>query len=44
MGKKFLGTIRSSVFIDNGKIKKIWSKVRVNDHAKEVFNFVSSYK
>ena len=44
MGKKFLGTIRSSVFIDNGKIKKIWSKVRVNDHAKEVFNFVCSYK
>ncbi len=44
MGKKFLGTIRSSVFIDNGKIRKIWSKVRVNDHAKEVFNFVSSYK
>ena len=44
MGKKFLGTIRSSVFIDNGKIKKIWSKVRVNDHAKEVFNFVNSYK
>jgi len=44
MGKKFLGTIRSSVFIDNGKIKKIWSNVRVNNHAKEVFNFVSSYK
>ena len=44
MGKKFLGTIRSSVFIDNGKIKKIWSKVRVNDHAKEVLNFVNSYK
>ena len=44
MGKKFLGTIRSSVFIDNGKIKKIWSKVRVNDHAKEILNFVNSYK
>ena len=44
MGKKFLGTIRSSVFIDKGKIKKIWSNVRVNNHAKEVFNFVSSYK
>ena len=43
MGKKFLGTIRSSVFIDKGKIRKIWSNVRVNDHAKEVFNFVSSY-
>ena len=44
MGKKFLGTIRSTVFIDKGKIKKIWSNVRVKNHAKEVFDFVSSYK
>ena len=44
MGKKFLGTIRSSVFIDKGKIKKIWSNVKVKDHAKAVFNFVSTYK
>ena len=44
MGKRFLGTIRSTVFIDKGKIKKIWSNVRVKNHAKEVFNFVSSYK
>ena len=43
MGKKFLGTIRSTVFIDKGKIKKIWSNVRVKNHAKEVFNFISSY-
>ena len=43
MGKKFLGTIRSTVFIDKGKIKKIWSNVRVKNHAKEVFIFVSSY-
>ena len=44
MGKKFLGTIRSTVFIDKGKIRKIWSNVRVKDHAKEVLNFVGSYK
>ena len=44
MGKKFLGTIRSTVFIDKGKVKKIWSNVRVKDHAKEVLNFVISYK
>ena len=44
MGKKFLGTIRSTVFIDKGKVKKIWSNVRVKNHAKEVFNFVNSYK
>ena len=44
MGKKFLGTIRSTVFIDKGKVKKIWSNVRVKDHAKEVLNFVISCK
>tara|TARA_B100000035_G_scaffold234957_1_gene203201 strand:- start:83 stop:544 length:462 start_codon:yes stop_codon:yes gene_type:complete len=44
MGKKFLGTIRSTVFIDKGKIKKIWANVRVKNHAKEVFDFVSAYR
>ena len=44
MGKKFLGTIRSTIFIDKGKIKKIWSNVRVKNHAKEVFAFVRTYK
>ena len=44
MGKKFLGTIRSTVFIDKGKIKKIWSNVRVKDHAREVYEFIKSYK
>ena len=44
MGKKFLGTIRSTVFVDKGKIKKIWSNVRVKNHAKEVFDFVNAYK
>ena len=44
MGKKFLGTIRTTIFIDKGKVIKIWSNVRVKDHAKEVFKFVSSNK
>ena len=44
MGKKFLGTIRSTVFVDKGKIEKIWSNVRVKNHAKEVFDFVNAYK
>ena len=44
MGKKFLGTIRSTIFIDKGKIKKIWSNVRVKNHAQEVFEFVKSFK
>ena len=44
MGKKFLGTIRSTIFIDRGEIKKIWSNVRVKDHAKEVFEFIKSHE
>ena len=44
MGKKFLGTIRSTIFIDNGKIKKIWSNVKVKNHAREVYEFIKSYK
>ena len=44
MGKKFLGTIRSTVFINKGIVIKIWKNVRVKDHAKEVFNFVNNFK
>ena len=44
MGKKFLGTIRSTVFIDKCKIVKIWTNVRVKNHAKEVFEFIKFYK
>ena len=44
MGNKFLGTIRSTIFIDNGKIKKIWSNIRVKNHAREVYEFIKSYK
>ena len=44
LGKKFLGTIRSTVFLDKGKIKKIWSNVRVKNHALEVYEFIKSYK
>ena len=44
MGKKFLGTIRSTVFIDKGRIKKIWSNIRVKNHAQEVFEYIKSYK
>ena len=41
MGKKFMGTIRSTVLINKNKKIKIWSNVRVKDHAKEVLNFIS---
>ena len=37
LGKNYMGVIRSTFLIDlNGKIQKIWSNVRVKDHAKEV--------
>ena len=38
MGKEFEGIIRTTFLINSkGKIHKIWSNVRVKDHAKEVF-------
>ena len=37
MGKEFMGIIRSTFLIDrDGKIVKIWSKVKVKNHAEEV--------
>jgi len=37
MGREFMGTNRTTFLIDKkGKILKIWEKVKVKDHAKEV--------
>ena len=37
LGKKFMGIVRSTFLINSkGKISKIWSNVRVKDHAEEV--------
>ena len=37
LGKKFMGIIRTTFLINSkGKIHKIWSNIRVKDHAKEV--------
>src|SRR5271154_132221 len=37
MGREFMGIIRTTLIIDEtGKIKKIWDKVSVKDHVKEV--------
>lgn len=36
-GKKHMGIVRTTFLIDaNGIIKKIWNKVKVNNHAQEV--------
>ena len=38
LGKKYMGIVRTTVLINTkGKIHKIWSNVRVKDHAQEVF-------
>ncbi|MHA1667039.1 MAG: thioredoxin-dependent thiol peroxidase [Candidatus Heimdallarchaeaceae archaeon] len=38
-GKTFLGIVRSTFLIDpDGKIAKVWSKVRVKNHVEEVKN------
>tara|TARA_Y100001970_G_C14195167_1_gene837618 strand:- start:44 stop:535 length:492 start_codon:yes stop_codon:yes gene_type:complete len=44
MGNKFMGTIRSTVAINRGKILKTWSNVRVKGHAQEVLDFIKSRK
>ena len=44
MGKKFMGTIRSTILVNKGIIIKTWTNVRVKDHAKEVLNFIKSTK
>ncbi|PNX49117.1 MAG: thioredoxin-dependent thiol peroxidase [Thermoplasmata archaeon M9B1D] len=45
MGKEFVGTIRTTFLIDsNGKIKKIWDKVKVQGHAEQVLDEVKKLK
>ncbi|MAJ22946.1 MAG: peroxiredoxin [Candidatus Pelagibacter sp. TMED64] len=39
LGKKFMGIIRTTFLVNaKGKIHRIWSNVRVKDHAKEVLD------
>jgi peroxiredoxin Q/BCP len=43
MGREFMGTIRSTYLIDNnGKIVKIWDKVKVKGHVEEVLKEVKN--
>ena len=45
LGKKYMGTIRSTIVIDDkGKVIKIWPNVRVKGHAQEVLDFIKSRK
>lgn len=40
MGRKYMGTERSTFIIKDNKIVKEWRKVKVKDHAKEVLEEV----
>ena len=43
MGREFMGIIRSTYLIDKkGKIIKVWTNVKVKDHAKEVLETLES--
>ena len=43
MGREFMGVIRTTFLIDKkGKILKIWNKVKVKDHAKEVLKILQN--
>jgi peroxiredoxin Q/BCP len=45
LGKEYMGTIRTTFLIDSkGKIKKIWSKVKVKGHVEEVLSEVKNLK
>jgi len=45
LGKKYKGIIRTTFLINTkGKIYKIWSNVRVKDHAKEVYEELKNIK
>jgi thioredoxin-dependent peroxiredoxin len=42
-GKKYMGIERTTFLIDeDGKIAKIWRKVKPEGHAVEVLNFIKS--
>ena len=43
LGKKYMGVIRTTFLINSkGKIHKIWSNVRVKDHAKSVLEEIEN--
>ncbi len=44
-GKKVMGIERSTFLIgEDGKIEKVWRKVKVDGHAEEVLDFIKSQK
>lgn len=44
-GKEFMGIVRSTFLIgENGKLLKVWPKVKVKGHVEEVLDAVKSFK
>ena len=44
-GKEFMGIVRSTFLIgENGKLLKVWPKVKVKGHVAEVLDAVKSFK
>jgi len=41
-GKTYMGVIRSTFLVVNGKIARVWSGVKVNGHAQEVLQAVEA--
>ena len=45
LGKSYMGIVRTTFLINSkGKIHKMWSNVRVKDHAKEVYEEIKNIK
>ncbi len=45
MGREFMGVVRTTFLIDKkGKILKVWSNVKVKDHAKEVLETLKNFQ
>lgn len=44
-GKEYMGIVRSTfLFDENGKLIKIWDKVKVKDHIPEVLDYIKNIK
>jgi len=41
-GKTFMGIVRSTFVIENSKIVKVYPKVKVKDHAKELLDYLKN--
>ena len=43
MGKEYMGTDRSTFYIENGKVIKKWNSVKIKNHLEELKNFLDMH-